>query len=77
LLPYVPLKIGETRRCSYAEFAERFPNMPEQPTELIVVVPAPATLGVSLWGRGDDGDVIILFECDLADRIVFASNICS
>jgi len=77
LLPYVPLEIGETRRCSYAEFAERFPSMPEHPAELIVVVPAPATLGVSLWGRGDDGDVILLFECDLADRMIYASNRCS
>ena len=77
LLPYVPLEIGETRRCSYAEFAERFPSMPEHPAELIVVVPAPATLGVSLWGRGDDGDVILLFECDVADRMIYASNGCS
>jgi hypothetical protein len=78
LLPYVPLQIGETRSASYAEFAEPFPNMPEpQPTELVVVVPTLATLGVSLWGRGDGDDVIILFECDLADRMVYASNRCS
>jgi hypothetical protein len=77
LLPYVPLKIGETRRCSYAEFAEPFPNMPEQPTELVVVVPTPATVGVSLWGGLDGDDVILLFECDLADRMVYAINKCS
>jgi hypothetical protein len=78
LLPYVPLRVGETRSASYAEFADAFPNMPEpQPTELVVVVPTPATLGVSLWGRGDGEDVIILFECDLADRMVYASNRCS
>jgi hypothetical protein len=78
LLPYVPLKIGETRRCSYAEFAEPFPNMPEpEPTELVLVVPTPATLGVSLWGRLDGDDVILLFECDLSDRMVYASNRCS
>jgi hypothetical protein len=29
LLPYVPLRVGDTRRCTYAEFAEAFPNMPE------------------------------------------------
>jgi hypothetical protein len=76
LLPYVPLRVGETRHCSYAEFAEPFPNMPEpQPTELVVVVPTPATLGVSLWGKGGD-NVIILFECDLPDRMVYASNRC-
>ena len=75
LLAYVPLQIGHARPCSYAEFAETFPNMPSaQPAELVVAVPPPATLGVSLWGMGDGDDVTILFECDLADRIVYASN---
>ena len=78
LLPYVPLQIGDTRRCSYAEFAQAFPNMPNaQPSELVVAVPPPATLGVSLWGSGDDEGVTILFECDLSDRVVAASNLCS
>jgi hypothetical protein len=77
LLPDVPLRVGETRRASYAEFAEAYPNMPEpQPTELVVAIPPPATLGVSLWGWGGGDDVTILFECDLADRIVYASNRC-
>ncbi len=78
LLPYVPLQIGETRRSSYAEFAQAFPNMPaEQPSELVVAIPPPATLGVSLWGSGDGDGVTILFECDLSDRVVSASNLCS
>jgi hypothetical protein len=77
LLRCVPLQIGETRRCSYAEFAQRFCNMPElQPTKLVVAVPPPATLGFSLWGSSAGDDVTILFECDLSDRIVYASNIC-
>ena len=42
--------------------------------ELVVAIPPPATLGVSLWGMGDGDDVTILFECDLADRVVYASN---
>lgn len=76
LLPFVPLQIGDTRRSSYAEFAQAFPNMPDQqPTELVVTVPPPATLGVSLWGVGDDDNVTILFECDLSDRVVYASNL--
>ena len=76
LLPYLPLQIGETRNCSYAEFAQRFVNMPElQPTDLVVAVPAPATLGVSLWGRWTT-EVTIVFECDLSDRVVSAYNIC-
>jgi hypothetical protein len=53
LLPYLPLRVGETRNCSYAEFAELFCNMPEQQTtELVVAVPTPMTLGVSLWAEG-------------------------
>jgi hypothetical protein len=78
LLPFVPLQIGDMRRASYAEFAQAFPNMPDQqPTELVVAVPPPATLGVSLWGIGDGDDVTILFECDLSDRVVYASNLIS
>jgi hypothetical protein len=78
LLPYVPLQIGDTRRCTYAEFAQAFPNMPNaQPSELVVAVPPQTTLGVSLWDSGDDEGVTILFECDLADRVVAASNLCS
>jgi hypothetical protein len=78
LLPYVPLRLAETRHCSWAEFAEPFRNTPElQPTDLVAVVPAPATMGVSLWGSGGDGDVILLFACDLADRVVYASSRCS
>lgn len=76
LLPYIPLQVGDMRRCSYAEFAQAFPNMSDQqPSELVVAVPPPATLGVSLWGIGDDDNVTILFECDLSDRVVYASNL--
>jgi hypothetical protein len=77
LLPYFPLALGATRRSSYDEFAERFPNMPEQQSaDLVVAVPNPATLGISLWGRSAGDDVTILFECDLAEKIVEASNRC-
>jgi hypothetical protein len=66
LLPYVPLRLGGKRRCSYARFADRFPNMPEpQPSELVVAVPPPASVGMSLWGSGDGDGVTIVFECDL------------
>jgi hypothetical protein len=78
LLPHVPLQLGEARLSTYEAFAEPLPNMPRlQPTELVVVVPAPATLGVSLWGKYGDGDVVILFECDLEKRVVYASNRCT
>jgi hypothetical protein len=77
-LPYVPLQVGVTRRSTYEEFAQSFPNMPGQPPELVVVVPSPVSLGVSLWGGHGIGgdDVIMVFECDLQDRIVYASNRC-
>ena len=40
ILPYVPLKILEPRRCTYSKFAEVIPNMAKkQPAELIVAVP--------------------------------------
>jgi len=49
LLPYVPLALVQTRPCAYATFAERFPNMPDRPSgDLVVAVPPPATIGLSL-----------------------------
>jgi hypothetical protein len=76
LLPCVPLQIAEKRSANYAEFAEAFCNMPEQQTtELVVAVPNVATLGVSLWGNFAS-EVTIVFECDLAERMVYAFNVC-
>jgi hypothetical protein len=79
LLPYVPLRVSETRRCTYLQFAGEFPNMAvQQPAELIVAVPPPATLGVSHWGRSGDAEgVTVVFECDLADTTVRAYNRCT
>lgn len=77
LLPYVPLRLDETPRPTrYDEFAARFPNMPErQPAELIVAVPPPASIGLSLWGAGDGDGVTIVFVCDLQRKTVSASNV--
>jgi hypothetical protein len=45
----------------------------EQPADLIVAIPPPATLGMSLWGSWDDPeDVTIVFECDLTNKTVNA-----
>jgi hypothetical protein len=78
LLPYVPLRLDDTpRQESYDAFAARFPNMPEQQAaDLIVAVPPPAALGVSLWGDGDASDVTIVFACDLTAKKVSATNVC-
>jgi hypothetical protein len=79
LLPFAPLRLTDTApRASYEDFAARFPNMPEQQTaELMIAVPPPATLGVSLWAEGDGEGVTILFECDLKERKVTATNLMS
>jgi hypothetical protein len=77
LLPYVPLRLSDTyRRVRYEEFAAPFPNMPEkQSAEMMVAVPPPATLGVSLWGCGDGDGVTILFACDLKTNTVSVTNV--
>jgi hypothetical protein len=79
LLPYVPLRLDDMpRRVSYDTFADRFPNMPEKQTaDLMVAVPPPATVGLSLWGSGDGDGVTILFECDLKAKRISASNVTS
>lgn len=77
LLPYVPLRLDDTPRPeSYDKFAARFPNMPARPpAELIVAVPPPAGIGLSLWGAGDGEGVTIVFACDLTRKTVSASNV--
>jgi hypothetical protein len=47
----------------------------QQQSELMVAIPPPATLGVSLWGAGDDSNVTILFEGDISDGVVDVSNL--
>jgi hypothetical protein len=50
----------------------------EQPAELLVAVPPPATLGFSMWGPdGDREGVTVVFECDLAERTIRAYNRCT
>jgi hypothetical protein len=79
LLPYVPLKLGRRRRMTYEAFARRYPNMADaQPADLVVVVPPPFGIGVSLWGPiGDAEGVTLVFECDVSRRAITAYNICT
>lgn len=78
LLPYMPLRLADTPdRVSYDDFASRFPNYPDaQPGDLMVAVPPPATLGMSLWGEAGDGEgTTIVFACDLAAKTIDATNV--
>jgi hypothetical protein len=75
-LPYVPLRVARVERSTYKGFAADYPNMAaDQPSEVVVAVPPPATLGVSLWGpMGDLEGVTVVFECGIAERTVRAYN---
>jgi len=79
LLPFVPLRVAKKQKMNWKRFSDRFWNLPErQPAELVVVVPPPATAGVSVWGSsGDAEEVSIVFECDLSSQKVKAYNVCS
>jgi hypothetical protein len=79
LLPFVPLAVAKRKKQSWHQFATQFPNMPDnQPSDLVVVVPPPMTLGVSVWGKwGDAEGVCMVFECDLKSKRVKAYNVCT
>jgi hypothetical protein len=53
LIPYCPLRLSDSPRSeNYDSFAQRFANMPwPQPTEMVVCVAPPATIGLSFLGR--------------------------
>lgn len=78
LLPFVPLEAGPITQESWKAFCERVPNLPvEQPNEMVVLVPPPATIGFSMWGRtGDAEGVTLVFECDLGNQVVNTYNVC-
>ena len=78
LLPYVPLETGSVQSETWEAFARRAPNLPEeQPAELVVLIPPPATIGFSMWGRGGDADdVTLVFECSIAEKRIVAYNVC-
>jgi hypothetical protein len=79
LLPYIPLRVSRPHHLSYRAFANRYDNMSvKQPAPLIVTVPPPFDIGLSLWGpMGDAENVTMVFECNLAARIVTAYNVCT
>jgi hypothetical protein len=79
LLPYIPVAVAKQKKQSWQRFAAEFPNMKDkQPCDLVVIVPALMTIGVSLWGRSGDAEgVAMVFECDLKERKVITYNVCT
>jgi hypothetical protein len=79
LLPYIPLRLSDVpTRASYTKFVDAFGHSNldnRQPADLVAIVPPPASIAVSLWGRGDGEDVMIVFECDLKKKEVLAYNV--
>lgn len=78
MLPYYPLAPTEPEQVAREDFLE----MLHQPIdlrepELIVVLPCPFTIGVSLWGReGDAEEVQVVFRVDPAAKTVEGFNLC-
>lgn len=79
LLPYIPVAVSKKKKQTWRQFAAEFPNMKEQqPSELVVIVPPPMTIGVSVWGRAGDAEgVAMVFECDLTEMKVSTYNVCT
>lgn len=77
LLPYIPVET-EPITQDWKTFASQFPMFSEeQPAELVAVVPPAFFTGQSLWGRdGDLEGVCVVFECDIARRLVRSYNVC-
>jgi hypothetical protein len=80
LLPCIPLKVAEKKRCSPQSFV-RFScqeSLEVKSHALTAIVPAMFQFGVSMWGRwGDAEDVQIIFQCDLKKLEVNAFNQCT
>ena len=77
VFPRIPLMLGRKQFMTYAQFANDYPNLPEdQPSDIIVVVPPPASIGISLWGEYGD-DVTVVFECNLLLGTVNAYSHCT
>jgi hypothetical protein len=79
LLPYAPLGVVLQRDADWNQFVKGWSNLPrEQPAEMVVLVPPPMTIGLSLWGvHGDWEEVTIVFEVHLALGRVCAYCVCS
>lgn len=80
LLPYVPLREASRHSIESGRFAELYTWQGLEDfsaDELVVVVPAVARLGVSMWGRsGDQEAAILVFRYRYLTHEVHASSQC-
>jgi hypothetical protein len=79
VFPRIPLRLGSKQSMAYARFSRAYPNLSEdQPADVILAVPPPVSVGISLWGEfGDGDDVTVVFEYDHLHRTVRAYNRCT
>ena len=78
LLPYYPLAPVAPEPVAPETFLEMLHQPIDlRPHELIVLLPCPFTIGVSLWGReGDAEEVQVVFRIDPAAKTVEGFNLC-
>jgi hypothetical protein len=79
LLPYIPLRVAESNRCTVEEFARlAWQGADIKRNHVTVIVPPLFVGGVSMWGAEGDGEGMqIIFQYDLKKRTVRASNQCT
>jgi hypothetical protein len=78
-LPYIQLELRDSTRCTWRKFSAPFANAPDKlPCDIFVAVPSPPNIGVSLWGRDGDLELVnIVWEFDAESNVVSAYNICT
>jgi hypothetical protein len=79
-LPFVPLSACGCRRQTWKDFVEeRLPGLNQvQTSDLVVAVPPPTSIGMSLWGdMGDSERTTLVFQCSIRDRRVRTYNVCT
>jgi hypothetical protein len=79
LLPYIPMRLAKSFDCSARQFAElAWQGVDIKPNTMAVIVPPLFVGGVSMWGKWGDGEgVQIIFEYDLQNQTIRASNQCT
>ena len=76
--PKIFLNLTEVREVPYEDFSYECAGLPgTQQADIIVLVPPPSTIGVSLWGKmGDEEEVTVIFEYKPQTASVKTYNVC-